>query len=48
MTEHDAEAREGRETAPMSEYSQRDVGIGFAVLIAGALVAFGVPLAVTL
>lgn len=34
-----------RTTAPQSPYSMREVGIGFAVLLIGLLVAFGIPLA---
>ena len=44
----DDEGTEGRVTAPMSEYGQREVLIGYAVLAVGAVVAFGVPLAATL
>ncbi|ELY53876.1 MULTISPECIES: DUF7550 family protein [Natronococcus] len=33
-----------RTTAPMSDYSARDVGVGFAVMLVGALIAFGIPL----
>lgn len=33
-----------RTTAPQSPYSMRQVGIGFAVLLVGLLVTFGVPL----
>ncbi len=39
---------EGRTTAPMSEFSARDAGIGFVVLVVGTLLAFGVPLALSL
>jgi hypothetical protein len=34
-----------RETAPQSPYTMRQVGIGLAVLVVGAVVAYGVPLA---
>ena len=37
-----------RETAPMSEFTARDVGIGVAVLLTGLLVTVAVPLAFTL
>ncbi|RQG90348.1 hypothetical protein EA462_07320 [Natrarchaeobius halalkaliphilus] len=40
---HDLEAE--RTTAPMSEYSARSVAVGFLVLVLGALIAFGIPLA---
>jgi hypothetical protein len=33
-----------RTTAPQSPYSMKQVGIGFAVLLIGLLVAFGIPL----
>lgn len=39
---------EGRTTAPMSEYTTDDVGIGFAVLAVGLLVAFALPIVLTL
>lgn len=39
---HDLEAE--RTTAPMSEYTARDVGIGIVVMLIGAVLAFGVPL----
>lgn len=37
-----------RETAPMSEFTGRDVGIGVAVLLVGLLITVTVPLALTL
>jgi hypothetical protein len=37
-----------RETAPMSEFTGRDVGIGVVVLVVGLLVTVALPLAVTL
>ncbi|WP_247000493.1 DUF7550 family protein [Halosolutus gelatinilyticus] len=40
---HDLDAE--RTTAPMSDYSARDVGVGFVVLAIGAAIAFGIPLA---
>ncbi|MDQ2048897.1 hypothetical protein RBH26_00195 [Natronolimnohabitans sp. A-GB9] len=39
---HDLEAE--RTTAPMSEYTARDVGIGIVVMLIGAVLAFGIPL----
>ncbi|SEW32565.1 DUF7550 family protein [Natrinema salifodinae] len=39
---HDLDAE--RTTAPMSDYSGRDVGIGVVVMLLGAVVAFGIPL----
>jgi hypothetical protein len=37
-----------RETAPMSEFTGRDVGIGIAVLLVGLLITVAVPLVFTL
>ena len=34
-----------RSTAPQSPYTGREIGIGIAVLLAGLLIAFGLPLA---
>ena len=39
---HDLEAE--RTTAPMSEFSGREAGIGVAVMVVGVAVAFGIPL----
>ncbi|WP_049923284.1 DUF7550 family protein [Halopiger djelfimassiliensis] len=39
---HDLEAE--RTTAPMSEYTARDVGMGLVVLVIGVAIAFGIPL----
>ncbi|WP_408958693.1 hypothetical protein [Natrinema sp. 74] len=39
---HDLEA--ARTTAPMSEFSAREVVIGGTVAVVGAAVAFGIPL----
>jgi hypothetical protein len=33
-----------RTTAPQSPYTMRQVGIGFAILLVGLLIAFGLPL----
>ena len=33
-----------RSTAPQSEYTTRDVGVGFAVMLVGIAVAFALPL----
>ena len=47
-SDHDSDVPEdeevGRTTAPQSPYTDRQVGIGFAVLAVGLLVAFAVPL----
>lgn len=40
---HDVEGLE-RTTSPMQEFTTREVGIGFAVLVVGLLVAFALPL----
>ncbi|MFC4437585.1 MULTISPECIES: DUF7550 family protein [Natrialbaceae] len=39
---HDLEA--DRTTAPMGDYTTRDVGVGIAVTLVGILIAFGIPL----
>lgn len=39
---HDLEAE--RTTAPMGDYTARDVGVGFAIMLVGLLIAFGIPL----
>lgn len=39
---------DGRTTAPMSEFTGRQAGIGAVVALVGLAVAFGVPLALTL
>ncbi|WP_436927036.1 DUF7550 family protein [Halosimplex amylolyticum] len=33
-----------RSTAPQSEYTTRDVGVGFAVMLVGVTIAFVLPL----
>ncbi|MCU4742165.1 hypothetical protein OB955_00900 [Halobacteria archaeon AArc-m2/3/4] len=43
---HDVD--EGRTTAPMSEFTTRDVGIGAVVLAVGLAIAFAIPLLVML
>jgi hypothetical protein len=43
---HDHE--EGRTTAPQSEYTMREVGVGFAVALVSFLVVFAVPILVGL
>ncbi|WP_049997516.1 DUF7550 family protein [Halococcus sediminicola] len=37
-----------RETAPMSDFSGREVGIGALVALVGLVVVFAIPLALTL
>ncbi|MFB6150254.1 MAG: hypothetical protein ABEJ40_00465 [Haloarculaceae archaeon] len=46
-TNKDLPAREPplRSTAPQSDYAGRDVAVGFLVLLVGAAVTFGLPLA---
>ena len=39
---HDLEAE--RTTAPMSEFSSRELGIGFLIVLLGVAIAFGIPL----
>lgn len=34
-----------RSTAPQSDYTMRDVGVGFVVALVGVAVVFGLPLA---
>jgi hypothetical protein len=34
-----------RSTAPQSEYTSRDVGVGVAVMLVGVVIAFALPLA---
>lgn len=49
MTADTADAADGdlwaRSTAPQSDFTMRQVGIGIAVLVIAAIVAFGLPLA---
>ncbi|MFC7139139.1 hypothetical protein ACFQMA_04710 [Halosimplex aquaticum] len=33
-----------RETAPQSEYTSRDVGVGIAVMLVGVAIAFALPI----
>ena len=42
----DADVDSARRTAPMSEFTNRDVAIGFLVFLVGAVIVFGLPLAV--
>jgi len=44
MDDHDHGDDEGRVTAPMQEFSTGQVGIGFAVLVVGLVLTFGVAL----
>ena len=48
MVEHADEESEGRTTAPQSEYTARQIGIGAVVALVGLLVTFGIPLLTTL
>ncbi|MFB6087173.1 MAG: hypothetical protein ABEJ85_01530 [Haloarculaceae archaeon] len=34
-----------RSTAPQSDYTSRDVGVGFLVMLVGVAITFGLPLA---
>jgi len=42
---HEADT-EGRVTSPMQEFTTGQVGVGFAVLLVGLAVTFGLPLLV--
>jgi len=42
--DHVSEYATGRETAPQSPYTARDVGVGAVVALVGLLVVFAVPL----
>jgi hypothetical protein len=41
---HPHESTEERTTAPQSDYTVRDVAIGFVVTLVGLAVVFGIPL----
>lgn len=41
---HDAPAT-ARTTAPQSDYTMRDVGVGVLVAVVGLVIAFGIPIA---
>ena len=43
---HDHES--GRSTAPQSEYTTRDVAVGWTVAVVGLVLTFGVPIALTI
>lgn len=50
MNGHDAPSGDAddvwnRSTAPQSSYTGREIGIGIAVFLVGALIAFGLPVA---
>lgn len=42
--DHEGEYATERETAPQSEYTSREVAVGFAVALIGMAVVFAVPL----
>jgi hypothetical protein len=42
--DHSEDSEPGRGTAPMQPFSTRQAGIGFAVLLIGLAVVFGIPL----
>ncbi len=49
MNEDDADANGNeRTTAPQSEFGSREVAIGVGVFVVGALVAFAIPVAMSL
>lgn len=41
---HDSEYATERTTAPQSDYTVRDVGVGFLVALVGMVIVFVVPL----
>jgi len=41
---HESEYATERTTAPQSEYTMRDVGVGFMVALVGMVIVFAVPL----
>lgn len=41
---HQSEEETGRVTSPMQPFGTSEVGVGFAVLLVGLAVTFGVPL----
>ena len=48
MADHDHEPDpDARVTSPMQEFGGREVGIGVAVLLVGLVIAYAVPLLLT-
>jgi hypothetical protein len=41
---HESEYATERETAPQSEYTSREVAVGFSVALVGMAIVFAVPL----
>lgn len=41
---HDSEYATERTTAPQSDYTSRDVGVGFLIALVGMVIVFAVPL----
>lgn len=49
MADHSHEpAEDARVTSPMQEFGGREVGVGVAVLVAGLVVAYLIPVLLTL
>jgi hypothetical protein len=48
MDDHDDADGDERTTAPQSEYTGREVGIGFVVMLVGVAVSLALPLALTI
>jgi hypothetical protein len=44
MDDH-ADQDDGRSTAPQSDYTIREVGIGIGIMAVGVVITFGLPLA---
>lgn len=44
-TDEEPQSEAERSTAPQSEYSMTDVGIGAVIALVGVLITFGIPLA---
>ena len=42
----DADVGSERRTAPMSEFTSREVAIGFLIFAVGAVIVFGLPMAI--
>ena len=42
----DADVGSERRTAPMSEFTSRDVAIGFFIFVVGAVIVFGLPMVI--
>jgi len=45
MDDHADQDDDGRSTAPQSDYTIREVGIGIGIMAVGVVITFGLPLA---